>query len=287
MFKFSIKSPKLLKSLKNTPFINWFIVFDISSLNSIKSNHDFAFAISQFVTQSNHGKTTAPNRFIDLDPLIVKYLSAFNFPKIHDVAVSSGITSYELKLLLNETGIVSEYFISDRYMTYYYSGKRIVRIYDDKKNLLYGHIFGLLADGNLSNYFILSRLLFSLLKRFESKKDYKKILMLDTYSTQLINKGELKVINYDAFETEIISEFDFVRCMNLLNANSWFSDDQILKALLNIKNSLKDGGIFLIGRTNQESNINNAAFFIKENNKFLHMEDLNDGCEFKRIILDL
>ena len=172
-------------------------------------------------------------------------------------------------------------------MTYYYSGKRIVRIYDNKKQLLYGYIFGILADKNLSNNFIFSRLLFHFLIRYVSKKEYKKILMLDIDTTELIKKGELKVINYDAFETEIINEFDFVRCMNLLNANSWFSDDQIIKAILNVKNSLKEGGIFLIGRTNQESNINNAAFFIKDNNKFLHIEDLNCGCEFKRIILDL
>jgi SAM-dependent methyltransferase len=243
--------------------------------------------MTHFVTESNHGKTTDPNRFNDLDLMIVKNLKAFNLPKIHDIAVSSGITSCELKILLNETGIGSEFFISDRFMLYYYRGKRIVRIYDNKKKLLYGHIFGVLADKKLSNYFIFSKLLFHFLKRFASKKQFKKILMLDTDTTELINKGELKVIYYDAFETEIINDFDFVRCMNLLNVNSWFSEDQIIKALLNIKNSLKEGGIFLIGRTNQESNINNAAFFIKENNKFLHVEDLNCGCELKRIILDL
>jgi len=93
----------------------------------------------------------------------------------------------------------------------------------------------------------------------------------------MLKASELNYVEYDLFGQNFLKNISFVRCMNVLNANSWFSDQQIIIGVSNLKSSLIEGGILLIGRTDDVSSQNNASFFKKINGKLIHLEDFNLG----------
>ena len=286
MIKIVISSFKLFKILNNFKFVKKFIVFNIRSMDSLSSIYDFAFVVSTFSTESKHGKTTFANRFLDLDSVVLKFLSQQSMIEIHDVAVSSGVTSCELLNRVKELDKVFKFTISDKFANYLISGNKIARIYSEDKRLLYGYVFGILADKDLSRYFILSRFLYFLLKSIPCENKFNKIQLFDFDTKKLIKTNELNYIEYDLFGINCAPRYSFVRCMNALNANSWFSEEQNKIGISKLKSSLIDGGILLIGRTDDFSNQNNASFFKKINDKFVHLEDFNHGSDIKNIIIN-
>ena len=284
MIKIVIRSFNVFKILQNIPFVRKFIVFDIRSFDSINSVYDFAFAVSTFSTESKHGKTTNANRFLDLDSVVIKFLSLQGAIKIHDVAVSSGVTSCELLNRVKGLNKRYQFIISDKYVNYFVSGNAIVRIYNADKKLLYGYIFRVLADENVSKYFPLSKILYFLLKAIPYPNKFNRVQLFDVETKKMLKTNELNYVEYDLFSTNLLDNNSFVRCMNVLNGNSWFSEKQIIMGVSNLKSSLIEGGILLIGRTDDVLNQNNASFFKKTNDKLVHLEDFNFGSDIKTII---
>lgn len=286
MIKIVISSYKLFKILINIKFVKKFIVFNIKSLDSLSSIYDFALAVSTFSTESKHGKTTSVNRFLDLDSVVIKFLSQQSKIEIHDVAVSSGVTSCELLHKVKALNVPYNFSISDKYANYFISGNKIIRIYSADKKLLYGYVFGVLADGHLSRYFLLSKLLYFLFKYIPHENKFDRIQLFDFETKRILKSNIINYIEYDLFGVNSTPVYNFVRCMNALNANSWFSEEQIILGVSNLKSSLIDGGVLLIGRTDDFSNQNNASFFKKINDKLVHLEDFNLGSDIKNIIIN-
>lgn len=284
MLKIVTRSLEFYKKIKAISFFKKFIVLDIRTLNSITSNKDYAFAVSEFSTESKHGKYTATNRFLDLDAHAIKFLSLQSKIKIHDVGVSSGVTSCELLNKVKELNMPYQFIISDKYVNYFISGSNVLRVFNADQKFLYGYLFGILADKHVSNYYFLSKCLYFLLKVIPRPNVPSEIMLIDFETKRLIREGEINFIEYDLFAPSFIDDISFVRCMNVLNANSWFSEEQILIALSNLNAQLIDGGILLIGRTDDLTNQNNASFYKKINDKFVYLEDFNLGTDLKNMI---
>ena len=284
MLKIVISSFEVFYKLYGMSFIRKFVVFDIRSLNSINSPENYAFAVSTFTTESKHGKTTNANRFLDLDVQVMKYLSLQSEIKIHDVGVSSGVTSCELLDRVKELNKPFQFVISDKYANFFTSGSNVLKVYSADKYFIYGYFFGILADKNVSNYFFLSKCLYFLLKLIPRPNVLGKIQLFDFETKRLVKASEINLIEYDLFGKNFIDGISFLRCMNVLNANSWFSLEQIIIGLQDLNAQLIDGGIFLVGRTDESTNKNNASFYKKINGKLVHLEDFNLGSDIKNII---
>jgi|GEM_PF-1182314 len=287
MLKIVVKNFKLFRTLLKYNFIRKFLIFDIRSLESLNIVSDYAFAISVFSTESSHGKTTYKDRFLDMDSVTLKYLKQQDKIVIHDVGVSSGITSCDLLKKVKEIDKNFHFLISDKYLNFYFSGNNVVRIYNSEKKLLFGYIFGIFADKKVSKYFPLTKYLFYLLKAIPYPKIFSALQLFDYETKQFLNKCELNYVEYDLFGQNFLENISFVRCMNVLNANSWFSNQQIIDGVFNLKSSLIEGGILLIGRTDDCTGKNNASYFKKINGKLVHLEDFNLGSDVKNIIKNI
>jgi len=267
------------------PIVNRFIVFNFSHLDGIEDPILRAKVYSYITTECFHGKTTASRRFSDIDKITLRYLRKMEDPVIHDIAVSSGITSCDLLREIKAAGIQADYCISDKYSLYYSTGKRFTRIYDANKKFLYGYIFSLLAKKTDDVKLIGSKVLYYLLKIMSTPdNNYKKVLLLDGNAVMNINNGNFTFIEYDVLSSIIKDKFTYVRCMNLLNRYSWLGDDEICIALRNIKTSLKENGIMQIGKTEDGTGVNNVSIFKKTDDKFVLLEHINAGSELIDII---
>jgi len=289
MLKIAINSLSIYKTLYKFALLRKLIVLDLRVLNLISSSEDFAFATSRFTGGNSHGKITAVDRFKDISNITEKHLSNLHKNigeevKIHDIGVSTGVTSCELLESIKK--IPNLFYISDIYTNYFYSGNSIVSVYDRNNNFIYGYLFFFLADKNVSKLFFISKILFYILKIIPSKKKLNSISFLDKKTRNYIDYENLIFIDYDIFHTpNKINEFNFIRCMNVLNRASWFSDNEIMLALINLKNSLTEGGILLIGRTEDSSGINNISFYTKVENKFQLTQEVNRGSEINNLVL--
>lgn len=261
-----------------------FFVFKINRLEHVKDRALKCFIVSNICTGDNPSKQTTLNRFADIDQISIKYLSQTEKKVIHDIAVSTGVTSVEFFENIRKAGLKAEFFISDKYSVYRFSGKKIIKIFDPNGNLMSGYIFFLVADNNknISPVFFASRWLFRLLRLIPTSSDFHEVHLYDTAAAQYVADGEIGSINYDIFATQLINQFTFVRCMNLLNLE-YFGTEQILLGLNNILASLKNGGVFQIGRTLPNGS-NTVSYYQKVNNKFSLLEHIKGGTEIKKLI---
>jgi hypothetical protein len=227
-------------------------------------------------------KQTSDCRFSDVDNWVIKYLNKDKKNIVHDIAVSNGVTSLQFFNTIKQNSYNTEFYISDKFSKLYISGSSIMKVYDRDNELLFGYIFCFVATDNIK-MFILSKILFSLLKKSRVNRNLNEILLYDNTVKKAINNSQIIDIDYDVFNDKTyIDTFTFVRCMNLLNYN-YFDTDTIKSGILNIKQSLKENGHLLVGRTNQNG-INQASLFIKQNNSFILVENYNEGSEIQKII---
>lgn len=285
MIKISLRNPYLFVKLMRIPVLNRFFVYNLAYVDLIEDPILCSSVYSSFKTESFNRKITISGRFADIDKITVNYINKFKHPIIHDIAVSSGITSCELLREMQASGVSADFFISDKYSIYYLSGKKIIYIYDRNKNFLFGYIYSFYGSNNISYYGIGSILLYYILKIIPDRQvNLKKIILFDTETKKILNNGNFISIDYDVTSTIIDCKFTFVRCMNLLNKGSWISDDKIILSLKNIKMSLKENGILQIGKTEDITEINRVSYYVKNNDKFILLEHLNGGSELANIM---
>lgn len=276
-----------MRAVSRSSFWRRFFVFKVHYLASIKDLHLRCYVASNICTRDNPSKQTAADRFLDIDQNSLKYLSKKETNYIHDIAVSTGVTSVQFLERIRASGFQAQFFISDKYSIYTYSGKRIIRIYDAQGSLVLGYVYFLLGDNNknISPFFFASRWLFSLLQKLPKAKTGKEFYLYDERVQVYLARNEIINVNYDVFSTQIISRYTYVRCMNLLN-REYFANQEIQRALTNILFSLKEGGVLQIGRT--LSNGKNAVSYYRKNaDKLTVLEHLNGGSEINELIMRL
>jgi hypothetical protein len=257
------------------------------ALNSITNPGFYYKFLSDIKLRNAVFKTTTPSRFKDMEGILVKYFRPGRRYCIHDIAVSNGISSVELHDLLKKNNIDFELNISDKFSRGYFRGRFLQTVYDATMTPLNYYFCGIyLRHGDAGN--LLCRKLHAFMCRHEKsavKKPVKEFSFYHPETLMLLLKQGLRVLEYDIFETGITEKFDFVRAMNILN-RVYFPDDAIVKALRLIKNSVKNEGVFLVGRSGPDG-VNRAGFFKKCDNKFIVMEDYNTGSEIKDLVLNI
>ena len=282
MFKLALENEDLFNRLSKHPILGRFVVFRIDCLPTLRDQKLASRVYKGILTSDGTSKHTAPGRFRDLDSLVVDYLS-HESNLIHDVAVSSGITSVELYSVLRDRGVPFKLMVSDKFSHYLYRGTIVRRIYAVNKTLLFAYVGWILADRKCSWKFPISKFLFPLVRAFDKPSPpFREIPLYDFRLLELIRQGHVEELSYDIFSTSLPDRFTFVRCMNVLNLD-YFKPDAIHRALSLLKNSLKDQGILLLGRT-LPGGTNAVSFYKKVSDHFELIGDLNGGSEIRHLV---
>ena len=234
--------------------------------------------------------TTSFNRMIDVNKILKKYINKYFSRKIVlcDFAVSSGQSTLELYFDLSKDKIKEVYGFDKKINITIYQIGKFIFLYSSRNELL-------MVEYNKSclryRYFFFLKFVEKFLPNL-----FNKIYLFDMINIKLkkskllipsLDKiNELKFFEQDIFniDKKYFNYFDVVRVSNLLNY-SYFSEDKIKKAILNLKKITKENSIILINRTPNNTKKNTASFFIKKKGKFKLIEDINGGSEIKKLML--
>jgi hypothetical protein len=230
-------------------------------------------------------KQTAAGRLRDLDEIVVSLARSGEPNIVHDIGVSSGVTSLDLFSTLQGRKLPVSFYISDKYARYAATGQSIVRIVDADGALVEMYVARVLAKRDVSKYFFLTRLLYWLFASLGAQNPAKWFLLYDPEVIDRIDRGVMHHVDYDVFETRMPSQFTFVRCMNLLNMDR-FAPTQIEHALKNIVLSLKDSGVLQVGRTMADGH-NTAAFYLKTDKGLRLLKEVGGGTELRDLLTRL
>jgi chemotaxis methyl-accepting protein methylase len=289
MYKLVTKNIKLLTLFNKYKIFRSIFVFDITFLSMVDDTELYNSVISSYSNNNNTSKFTYPGRFNDINKIIISILS--NSKKkylLHDVAISTGITTYELYNCLKKNNNDFHITGSDLYAEIYYQGNNIKYFYDKDGSLIQIYFFNIFCSLKITNIFFLSKMLFIILKRNSNTAINKIIYLFDKNFKDLITNNEIKFISYDLFTNneKEKTKYDLIRAMNILNL-VYFNENEIRFALKKLKNSLNINGILLIGRTNSNG-INNATFYkLNDNSNFEILQKVNNGYEFNYLLENL
>jgi len=284
MIKIGLKNISILSFLNRIPVVKFFFVLKITKgFVKIENQAVLDKFYRDIFVNSKISKRTLEGRFADLDNITVALLQNQKNINLHDVAVSSGITSVDLYNRLHSNGMSLSFFVSDKYAEFFVKKGFVKRVFDNEKQFVFGYyafFFG--VDKNLN--FPLTMWLFRKMRKIPIPKQFDyKILLFHPKLQTLINNKQVNYIDYDILATKTELKFSFIRCMNILNF-SYFSDAEIKQAVANIYSSLHENGILLVGRT-EKNGKNNASFFEKKDSKYSLLQDVYGGSEIKSIVL--
>jgi hypothetical protein len=286
MFKVTTRSEAVIRQVYRSRVLERFVTFDVAGLDRVRSDALRDEILGRFTTQDGHGKMTRAGRFADLDPIAVGYLERGRRNVIHDVGVSSGVTSCELHDAIARAGDVDfDFFVSDKYNRYSSRGSLVRRLYDADGRLLSGSIFGLVADPRASAAFMGSRLLFGALRAYDERLhagDDSRTTTIDMFAPRArdyLRDGKLRLLPYDVWVGGERERFTYVRCMNVLNVGWWFSDAQVDRGLRSVVSSLQPGGVLQLGRTRDLDGQNDASFFRKQGDSLVLLSHHHAGTE--------
>ena len=287
MLKIIINNKKIFELLSNLKYIKSFFVYDITKSPEIDDGIFYNKVISLYSNNNNTSKTTYGGRFDDLNNILFELFDNKKIIKIHDVAISSGITTVDLYNFLISHNINAKIDASDRFSTIEYYGNSIKYFYDSNNNIIQIYFFNLFLGLKISNFFFISKLFFLLLKNFKTnKKTRKKIFLFSKEFYEYFNHNKINYFDFDLFDINSNNKkYNFIRVMNVLNL-IYFSEQQIIFAVKNLLDSLEDNGILLIGRTSLDG-INNATFYKKNSNKLYSIKSVYNGYEHDYIINNL
>ena len=243
--------------------------------------HDYVYRA--FFTSNATSKQTSAGRFQDLDRIARSIVAEYKLDAIHDIGVSSGITSLDLYRTLATTGIPLRFHISDKYAVYGSTGRCPTRIIDAQSSVTELYLCGVLGKRDSHEQIIpLTRLLYWLLADRPFDGHIRWFVLFDHEVLEHINRGLIHKIDYDVFTTRMSCAFSFVRCMNLLNLG-YFPRESIETALRNIVESLKEGGVLQVGRTHPNGT-SHAAFYMKRGARLEVLQQVGNGTELRELI---
>ena len=286
MIKIALKNIRFLEKIAKIPVLKHFFILKISeNFPEIKSELVLNKFYGDIWVNDKTSKKTEKNRFSDLNSPTFELIKESENCIIHDIAVSNGISSNDFHKFLLKKKKKHKLYISDKFAEIKIKKGFITKAYDNENHMIFAYA-GCFYAADKNIFFPLTVLLFKLLQKNTppEKFDYN-LLLLHPEVSEKVKKKKFKFISYDIFNTEIYEKFTFVRAMNILNLG-YFNEDKIRTAVINIKKSMKENAVLLVGRTNAKK-INNASFFRKQNNKLAHLKDINKGSEIKKIIENL
>jgi hypothetical protein len=262
------------------------LVYRADAIPGLRSGavHDYVY--KHVFTSDGTSKETSAARFRDLDRIACTIIREHKLDAIHDIGVSSGVTSLTLYHALAATGLSPSFCISDKYAVYGRVGSCPVRIIDAQGSVRELYFCGILGKReDVSMKFPITRFLYWLLAGRTNSEPVRWFGLFDYEVQQAIRNGTLRNIDYDVFVTRLPDAFSFVRCMNLLNAN-YFPLESIETALGNVVESLREGGVLQIGRTHEDGT-NHAGFYEKHGGRLELLQEVGSGTELRATIARL
>jgi hypothetical protein len=105
-------------------FLRKFLVCRIDAIPRVGISAVHNYVYKHFYTSNAITKETSAGRFRDLDPIAALPITQHRLDSIHDVGVSSGVTSLDLYRALASTAMPFTFNISDKYALYGCAGRR-------------------------------------------------------------------------------------------------------------------------------------------------------------------
>lgn len=288
MIQVVLQSPKIITLLYKVPILKYFFVLHINQLRKLTNANVLALQYELLYVSDGTSKQTLAERFKDLEQATLQYLTKDKINVIHDVAVSSGVSSVKFYELVRNNHFNTDFYVSDKYAKVWISKDKTQKVYDAEGKLMLAYVGKFLATDKIV-YFPLSKRLFSYIQKQSIGQEFNSsscnhIKLYDNKVLDYIEEKKIYDIDYDIFTSSIDSKFTFVRCMNILNLG-YFGSEKIKIAINKLFSSLQQDGILLVGRT-INNQYNNASFFKKEGSQLVWLEDIGTGSEIKTLILN-
>lgn len=291
MFKIVASKLKKNKVIRRSILSKFFVInpLYLKGIINPEMHSDFCRDI---LTLDMASKMTSLSRFKNLNDALLPFIKTKRIISIHDVAVSNGITSLELYDFLKKNNIKFSLDISDKYNFYhvYMVSNHIQFFLDEDKNVSFVIFFGIYFNKSLSNFFFFSKYVTLIFTYLWSIYDYffaaiKKNITINLFYPSvwsLIKSRKISYFRYDVFNSVLKEKYDVVRCMNILILK-YFSDSQIRVALHNLKESLRENGLLIIGRTSLDG-VNHVSIYKKKKGGMILVHVLGEGSELNSYI---
>jgi hypothetical protein len=247
-------------------------------------------------------KTTRHRRLDDLNVLVQGLLPPQRPLEIMDVAVSSGVSTAEWLMALEQAGIECRMLAGDAVVDAFLISFGRLRALADKT----GHLMQLDVGGTAVRlppprrrdrlrYMPFIAAMKAATGLFElgapGRKTQHRLGVtcrpLTLLSPSLSQFPQLRAVEDDILLNESYTQrFHVLRAANILN-RVYFDEPTLERMLLNLRARLLPGGLLIVCRTN-EAGVNNASIFtLKEDGRFVITARLNEGSEIADLVLGL
>jgi len=285
MVKF-VASYTLLKYFGESRFFNYLFVVNPLKISEIRDINLMGIAYRTLVMPNKTTKQTSKKRFKELDNLTFDLLEKKVNPKVLDVGISSGLTTYELFQLLDskrknfQLDATDKYSKIKLYKTWFYC-----TIINNQKIPISIYWGGLYLSNLMSWKYFTSKILFKIISKFiiVNPKKIMEVPLFYSGFTKLVEKNKVRFFDHDVLKPFQFTNYDFIRVMNIINL-SYFTEDQIQKAIANLRSTLKEGGVLMVGRTFH--NQNHVSIYIKKGSKLVPKQHVNNGSEINEIVIN-
>lgn len=286
MIIITTKHKNLYRFLNKQPIFRRLLKYDLSNLDSILDKDLFISIIDSISLSNGTFKTTKSRRFDDIDDILLRLIRPFESITIHDMAVSDGITSFELYEKLFSQKKPFELTISDKYFKLEEYRKFGFKLYYTLDCAFVSSSFiSIYANPKLSMLYPISKILGKIARKLKLPSNKRKdISLINPVVKDLIIKQLINSLEVDVFEEgDFDDKYSVVRCMNILNPK-YFSVEKLNIAINNIVNSLVEGGVLIVGRTDISTGINHASFYKKNKAGLALIEHSMGGSEISHLL---
>lgn len=273
-----ISDPKIINNLRNS-----------QRLSASQKKEIFYFFMCQLFVDGMY-KSTYWNRLELSTKLISQVLknTGKNYSFL-DVGASDGSSSFYTHNFLSKLNYNIKTYSTDKHTSILYNRKKLLGYFYTEEGDPFlchiGNLFMLKLHNGVHKDFISKKLVKYLKKRF-----YKSTFAVRPVRISLRNPAltESKNFNFESLDIFVLKEdyygrFDIIRCSNLLHL-TYFSREEIRKAVDMLKRYLKPGGYLVISRSDKDSLTESGAMYKKEKNRFVKIKEFNQGSDIEFII---
>lgn len=248
-------------------------------------------------------KSTAHRRLDDLNALVMGLLPPQRPLQIMDVAVSSGVSSAEWLVALEQAGVECHMLAGDAVVNASLISLGRLRALADKT----GHLLQLDINGRAIRlppprrrdrirYAALTTLMKTVARLFDlhtqpgdptQKRLGATCHPLTLMSPSLREFPHLRTVEDDILlDTGYRQRFHVLRAANILNL-AYFDAPTLERILLNLRSRLLPGGLLIVCRTNDAGVNNGSVFILEEDGRFTTTARLHAGSEIAEVVLRL
>lgn len=248
-------------------------------------------------------KTTRHRRLDDLNALVQKLLPPQRPLEIMDVAVSSGVSTAEWLIALENAGVQCRMLAGDAVVhAFLISWGPSLRALSDRT----GHLMQLDINGEAVRmppprrrdrirylpHMLLMRIATRLFDLGKMDPPVQHRLGASCRPLTLMSPSLNRLPQLRAVEDDILLNRDYsrrfhvLRAANILNL-AYFDTATLQRMLRNLRARLLAGGLLVVCRTN-DAEVNNASVFtLREDGRFTLTARLNEGSEIEHLVLGL